>query len=178
MRSLTILSGGALLSVMFAGQAAAQNPPLSQHATVSQTIHTTIVSVTWDRPTARNRKLFGDDGVVLPGAIWTPGANRATILEFSKDVRFEGQPVPAGKYSLWALTGPAEWTLILNRRWDAYHSIYPGEADDALRVKLTPTRGEHMEALGYYFPVVSGYEAILRIHWGETVVPARIEVSR
>jgi hypothetical protein len=164
--------------ILAAAPLEAQSPPLSQRGTVSQTINTTVVSVTWDRPTARGRKLFAEDGVVLPGAIWTPGANRATILEFSRDVRFEGQPVPAGKYSVWTITSPSQWTLILNRRWDVHHSVYPGEADDQLRVTVNTAQGEHMEALAWYFPAVSAYEAVLRIHWGTTVLPARIEVSR
>jgi len=168
----------AVIALLPATRLAAQNPPLSQHATLSQTINTTVVSVTWDRPTARGRKLFGDDGVVLPGAIWTPGANRATILEFSRDVRLEDRPLAAGRYSVWTITGPREWTLILNRKWDAHHSVHPGETEDALRVTVSTARGEHMEALAYYFPVVSAYEAVLRIHWGETVLPVRIEVSR
>jgi hypothetical protein len=169
---------GALIFLVIAGKTAAQTPPLSQHATVSQTINTTTVTITYDRPTARSRKLFAEDGIVLPGALWTPGANRATIIEFSKDVRVEEQLVPAGKYSVWAITGPTQWTLILNRKWDSHHSIYPGEADDALRVQIPTLPGEHMEALAFYFPTVGPYETQLRVHWGATVLPVRIGVSR
>jgi hypothetical protein len=175
---LQIRYTGAFILLLFAGKTAAQAPPLSQHATVSQTINTTTVTITYDRPTARNRKLFAEDGIVLPGALWTPGANRATIIEFSKDVRVEEKPIPAGKYSVWAITEPTQWTLILNRIWDSHHSIYPGEADDALRVRIPTIRGEHMEALAFYFPAVGPYEAQLRVHWGNTVLPVRIGVSR
>jgi hypothetical protein len=35
-----------------------------------------------------------------------------------------------------------------------------------------------MEALAFYFPVVGPYETVLRMHWGETIVPLRIGVPR
>ena len=35
-----------------------------------------------------------------------------------------------------------------------------------------------METLAFYFPVVGEYEAILRQHWGTTVLPLRSEVPR
>jgi hypothetical protein len=33
-----------------------------------------------------------------------------------------------------------------------------------------------METLSFSFPVVEGKEAQLRLHWGEVMVPMRIEV--
>jgi hypothetical protein len=35
-----------------------------------------------------------------------------------------------------------------------------------------------MEVLAFYFPVVGEYDAVLRLHWGATVLPIRIEVPR
>lgn len=156
--------------------ALAQGPPASQHGTVSQTINTTVVSIAYDRPVARGRTLFGTDGIVASDALWTPGANRATIIEFSRDVRVADHDVPAGKYSLWTIPRDGDWTFILNRTWDTHHAIYPGDVDDVLRTELSVRQGAHMETLAYYFPVVGPYEATLHIHWGQTVLPVRIEV--
>ena len=156
----------------------AQDPPSSQHATVSQTVNKTVVTVTYDRPVARARVLFGDDGVVKYGATWTAGANRATIVELTKPARIAGQEVAAGKYSLWTIPGRDDWTLILNRRWDAHHSQYPGEREDLLRITLKPQSGAHMEVLAYYFPIVGPYTATLHLHWGEVVLPIPLEVER
>jgi hypothetical protein len=166
---------------VFAGypaSAQAQEPRPSQRGTVSQTINTTVVTVTYDRPVARGRQLFGPSGLMDWGARWTPGANRATILEFSRDVTIAGNNVPAGKYSVWTILGETEWTLILNRGWDSHHAIYPGDDKEALRMTVRPERGAHMETLAWYFPVVGPYEATLRMHWGEVMLPIRIEVGR
>lgn len=155
-----------------------QGPPASQHGTVSQTVNTTDITVTYDRPVARGRTLFGEDALVLYDALWTPGANRATTFEFSRDVSVAGSPVPAGRYSVWTIPAADTWTLILNRVWDTHHAIYPGEDNDVLRTTITPETGAHMETLAIYFPVVGPYHTILRIHWGETVLPIPIDVQR
>ena len=52
---------------------------------------------------------------------------------------------------------------------------YPGDSLAALRVEITPEEGAHMETLAVYFPVVVRDEAVMRVHWGRTIVPIRIE---
>lgn len=168
----------ALLAV-YARPGAAQEPPASQRGTVSQNIHTTTVHITYDRPSSRGRTLFGEEGAVVTyDALWTPGANRATILELSRPARIFGQELPAAKYSVWTIPSAGEWTFILNRTWDTHHAIYPGEADDALRVSVAPESGPHMETLAVYFPVVEAYRAIMHVHWGSTVLAVPIDVNR
>jgi hypothetical protein len=43
------------------------------------------------------------------------GANENTTLEFSTDVKIEGQPLPAGKYGFFIAYDPNECTLIFPR---------------------------------------------------------------
>lgn len=148
----------------------------SQRGTVSQTIATTTITVIYNRPSARGRTLFG--GVVRFGRVWNPGADEATTLTVSKDVRIAGQPLAAGKYSLWVI--PAErgpWTLIFSRAANVFHVPYP-QGQDALRVSLEPERGAFMETLAFYFPVVEADSTVLRLHWGETVLPIPLAVTR
>lgn len=153
-------------------------PPASQHGTVSQTLNTTTVTVHYDRPSARGRLLFDHEGIVVYDALWTPGANRATILELSGPARVAGHDVPAGKYGVWTIPAAGHWTLILNTTWDTHHSRYPGEETDILRASIPTEQGAHMETLAFYFPVVGPYSATLRMHWGEVVLPIPIEVGR
>jgi hypothetical protein len=146
----------------------------SQSGSVRQEVANTQIEVTYDRPVARGRDLFG--GIVPFGEIWNPGANDATAVSFSRDVTINGNPLPAGKYSLWAIPDPNRWTVIFNRQADVYHEPYPGEADDALRLMASPRRGAHMETLAFYFAAVEKKDAELRLHWGETYVPFSITV--
>jgi hypothetical protein len=157
--------------------AAAQGIPFSQRGEVRQRVAYTDIVVTYNRPTARGRVLYGDSGIVKWERIWHPGADSATRIRFSAPVELEGKPLAAGAYSLWTIPrASGAWTVIVNARADVFHTPYPGEATDVLRVDVTPERGAHMEALAYYFPVVARDSTVLRLHWGETVIPMRIRV--
>ena len=156
----------------------AQGFPFSQRARVDQTVAFTDVSVVYGRPVARGRVLFGDSALVKWGAIWHPGADSATRVTFTHDVLLEGREVKAGAYSVWMVPrATGTWTFILSRAAHVFHQPYPGESSDALRVEVTPERGAHMETLAFYFPVVLRDEAVMRVHWGETIVPIRIKAS-
>jgi hypothetical protein len=145
----------------------------SQPARVSQRLEDAEVTVAYSRPVARGRELIG--ALVPYGEIWNPGADEATRIELSHDVTIAGQPLPAGKYSLWAIPDPKEWTLIFSRAWDVEHIPYP-EGEDALRIRVLPQPGPHMETLGFYFPMVDADSAVLVLHWGETAIPLPLRV--
>ena len=146
----------------------------SQSGSVSQTIANTELTITYDRPVARGRELFG--GIIPYGEIWNPGANDATAITLSRAVTINGNRLDAGKYSIWAIPGEPEWTVIFSRAADVFHQPYPGEEHDALRLTIAPTTGDYVETLAFYFPVVEKKDAELRLHWGETIVPFAITV--
>lgn len=146
----------------------------SQAAAVSQRIADTDITITYSRPVARGRDLFG---VLVPyDRPWNPGADRATVIAITRDVQVNGMPLPAGSYSLWAVPRPEVWTIIFSRAADVFHTPYPGEGHDALRLDIRPEAGPHMETLLFSFPIVDGKDATLRLHWGEVMVPLSIRV--
>jgi len=143
----------------------AQTPTIkpSQHGTVSQNVAATTITVDYNRPVARGRELFGS--LVPYDRIWCPGADDCTIMEVSTKVTFEGQDLPAGKYSVWTEPGPEKWVVIFNKQANAFHTRYPA-GQDALRLEVTPRTGSHMETLAFYFPAVDGHKGELALHWG------------
>jgi hypothetical protein len=146
----------------------------SQAASVSQRVANTDITITYSRPVARGRALFG--ALIPYNEVWDPGADQATAIAFTRDVQIDGHPLPGGKYSLWAIPRPDTWTIVFSNAADVYHTPYPGEAKDALRFDVRPEKGPHMEVLTFYFPTVEGKEAVLRLHWGEVMVPLSIRV--
>ena len=146
----------------------------SQAGAVSQRVANTEVTVTYSRPVARGRALFG--ALIPYDQVWNPGADRATAIAITRDIHVNDRPLPAGKYSLWAIPRPDNWTVIFSGAADVYHTPYPGERQDALRLDVRPERGPHMEALSFYFPTVEGKDAVLRLHWGEVMVPLTLRV--
>ncbi|HEX4599946.1 MAG TPA: DUF2911 domain-containing protein [Gemmatimonadales bacterium] len=168
-RSLTLL---AAVLALAPGALAAQAVHLSQPATVTQRVGNAAVTIVYNRPSARGRKLFG--GVVAWGRVWCPGADSATTIAFSSNVRVAGQPLAAGKYSVWAIPQPDEWTLIFSKAADVFHVPYPGAAHDALRITVKPKAGPFFETLAFYFPSVESDQTLLALQWGETMVPIPI----
>lgn len=154
----------------------AQGFAFSQRGTISQTVAFTEITVEYSRPVARGRVLFGDSGVVAWNRIWHPGADSATRISFSQSVLLEGRALPAGTYSLWLIPREREpWTLILSRASHVMHAPYPGEPLDVARFDIAMELGMRMETLAFYFPIVLRDEAVMRIHWGEMIVPVRIK---
>ncbi|MGE0555258.1 MAG: DUF2911 domain-containing protein, partial [Gemmatimonadales bacterium] len=130
--------------------------PFSQHGTVSQRVGLTDILVTYNRPVARGRTLFGEGGVVKWDRVWHPGADSATRVAFSRPVLLSGRSLPAGEYSLWLIPRPQEpWTVIGGTAARVFHTPYPGEAHDAIRFEVQPEPGAHMETLAFYFPLVA-----------------------
>lgn len=160
--------------MLVATAALAQNPKPSQAASVMQQIADTKITITYSRPVARGRELFGK--LVPYGKIWNPGANDATSIIVSTPITVNGQKLPAGSYSIWADPGETEWTWIFSKAYPVFHIPYPGEAKDALRLRVKPRAASHMETLAFYFPVVDGRKAEMVLHWGTVVVPFEIIV--
>jgi len=153
--------------------AGSQGYPFSQRGTVTQNVAFTKISVSYGRPVARGRTLFG--ALVPWDAIWHPGADSATRVKFNHDVLVEGKPLRAGEYSLWLIPREsAPWTVIFSRAAHVFHLPYPGIRSDALRIDVTPEQVSSMESFAIYFSMVLRDEAVMRLHWGTTAVPIRI----
>lgn len=165
----------AMAAVLFAPAAQGQIRA-SERGGVFQVVDGTVITVDYSRPQARKREnLFGK--VVHADEIWTPGANSATTLELSRDIRLNGQPVPVGKYSLWLTTPPGAWVLHLHRKATLFHTQRPALAEMFLSIPVTPTQGEHVEAVSFDFPRVSRDGTTLRFRWGTMAFGVEILVA-
>ena len=152
----------------------AQGYPASPRGSVSQTVAFTDVSVTYGRPAARGRVLFGS--LVPWDNVWHPGADSATRITFSRDVLVEGRPLRAGEYSLWLVPRQnARWTVIFSGAAHVFHRPYPGQGRDVLRVDVAPDQVSNVESFTIDFPSVLGEEATIRLHWGTTAVALHIK---
>ena len=116
---------------------------------VGERIGITDVTVRYDRPGVKGRegKIWGQ--LVQTGfndlgfgtskaAPWRAGANENTTIEFSTDVKIEGQPLAAGKYGFFIAYDPNESTLIFSKNNTSWGSFFYTDKEDALRVKVKP----------------------------------------
>jgi hypothetical protein len=168
-RSLSLI---ALASVASASCADAQPGRKSQLASVSQTIESARIDIVYRRPVARGREIFG--GLVKWGKTWTPSADSAALFTTSADLTINGERLRAGRYAIWMIPDSSSWTVILTSK-PAFHLALPAKQDEVLRVRSKPRQSDHMETLGFYFPMVDADSATLVMHWGKTVVPLDIK---
>jgi hypothetical protein len=149
----------------------------SELASISQMIDGTKISLEYSRPRARGREdMFG--GEVKWKEVWTPGANMATTLELSKDVRIEGHAVPKGKYSMWMVVRPdGDWTLVLDPRVKLFHMAHPDSTAEQIRFPVKAVSGPFTEVLAFTFPENRATGATLEMSWGRTRVPMQITVQ-
>lgn len=188
-----------LLSVQLAS--AQGRPPIprgSQKASLTQTIGTTDVTITYSRPAVKGRKVYGDwptavvgeatldngnerpkDAPLVPwGHVWRTGANEATLFTVTDDVLINGQPLAAGRYSLHTIPGKKEWTFIFNKDDGQWGSFAYDAKKDALRIKAMPQKiKQSQEVLSFSADPISDTSATFAISWEKIRVPFTVAVS-
>ncbi len=150
-------------------------PRVSPHATVSQTVGLTEISISYHRPGVNGRPIWG--ALVPWDSVWRAGANENTVIAFSSPVRIGGTDVPAGRYGLHMLPSRPEWTVILSRQANAWGSFSYDPAEDFLRVKVTPTKGEFHERLQYTLDDPREGTVVATLRWDTLAVPLPIEID-
>jgi len=122
--------------------------------------------IDYSQPSVKGRTLGQD---IAPfGKVWRTGANEATVFTVNKDVKIEGKALPAGKYSLYTIPGKDEWTIIFNRKWNQWGTVY-SEAEDALRVTVKPKKASpFVEKMS--FSIKGEKAATVTLLWADTQV--------
>jgi Protein of unknown function (DUF2911) len=131
MKQLLLLLAVSLFTLQSNAQGGGKKSP---HDTVSSKVTT----VTYGRPYKKGRVIFGE--LEKYGKVWRVGADEATTIKFAKDVKFGGADVKAGTYTMFAIPGEKEWTIILNSQlgqWGAY-GYEKNKDKDVASVKVTP----------------------------------------
>ena len=177
--------GLALSSTAFAQE---KKVRLSLHASVSQTLGVeTEITFDYSRPGVKGRKIWGElvpyglapgneysEGKPFP---WRAGANEKTTIALSGDVTVDGKPLPAGKYSIHMIPSEKDWIVIFNKVSEGWGSFDYDEAQDALRVTVTPVDAPFQEWLRFGFDDLAGTSAVAFLHWERLKVPFTIAVA-
>ena len=192
--SIASLALAALVAVHAAGQAISIPPNGdNQRSSVSQHIGLVEVKIDYNSPDVhgpdgkdRRGKIWGE--LVPWGAPddpfgtctecpWRAGANENTVFTVSHDVKIEGQPLPAGSYGLFMAPGQDEWTVIFSKNHASWGSYFYDPKEDALRVKVKPSKAEYNEWLTYEFTDRKPDSATVALKWEELQVPINITVD-
>lgn len=151
-------------------------PTLSPLAEVTQEVALTKVNLSYSRPGAKGRKVFGD--LVPFGEVWRTGANASTKLTFTEDVKIEGNALKAGTYALYTIPGEKEWTIIIHT--NTKHRSIAGDvykqSEDAFRFTVKPTKTSNfIETFTIEFADITTNSCHLKISWENTEVKFEIK---
>lgn len=105
---------------------------------------------------------------------WRAGANENTVLTLSHDALVEGRPLAAGRYGVFMIAGPEEWTVIFSRNSTSWGSYWYDPKEDALRVTVKPLKSEYREWLTYEFTDRRPDRTTLALAWEHLQVPFTI----
>lgn len=172
LRLLLTLAGLCMASLLFAQGDKSSRP--SPPVTASGEVKGASITINYSSPAVKGREIFGS--LVPYGKVWRAGANEATVFETNKDIKVEGKNLPAGKYSLYAIPGEKEWTIIFNKQTGQWGVKRGGattrdEAQDALTVRVKPKRSSSVTERLTYDVTDKGF--VLR--WENVEVPVSIK---
>lgn len=130
----------AIILAPLVAEAQIKTPQASPKGYIKQTVGLTDVEVTYSRPGARGRAVFGN--LVPFGKLWRTGANENTIINFGDDVVIDGKTLKKGKYAIYTIPRIESWEVIfylstdnwgLPENWsDAYVALKTTVKEDAL----------------------------------------------
>ncbi len=176
MKASALLAGIIVLSGISLAQSVVLDlPRQSQKAEITQRIGVTNITISYHRPLANGRKIWG--GLVPYGQVWRAGANENTTISFSDPVMIEGKPLDRGTYGLHMIPAADQWTVIFSKNSTSWGSFTYKEAEDALRVTVKPQTIEMHNALAYDFDDLKPDSAVVTMRWEKVAVPFKIGVD-
>lgn len=125
------------------------------------------VKIVYSRPQLNGRSV----ATLAPaGKVWRTGANESAEITFYQDVTFGGKAVKAGTYSLFAIPGASEWTVIINKELNEWGAFSYDEGQDVVRVSAKASTGDKsLEAFSIAYKG-EGDSVDLVLGWGTTRV--------
>ena len=142
-----------------------------------QKVGLTDITVEYSRPSVKDRKIFASDGLQSFGKMWRTGANAATKITFSEDVKVEGNALTAGSYSIITTPDATSWKVNMypyeGSRWSSYRESTPSATFDVKPEKLNSS----VESFLIDINDLRDYSATMYLVWESTAVPIKIEVN-
>lgn len=113
-------------------------PSPSPTQTIKQEFGLGYIEITYSRPGAKGRRVFGD--LVPYGKLWRTGANAATKIVFSDPVEIIGRRIDSGAYVLYTIPGEEIWEIIINKGIKNIGTEGYKESEDIARFKIYPIK--------------------------------------
>lgn len=148
MRTFSLFAIGLAAATLLAAQTGnrrvtqnKQSPP----ADTSMNLGDRKITIEYNAPSARGRKVEG--GLIPYGSVWRFGADSATTITTTADIKIGNLTVPKGAHTLYILATEGGWSLIVNKQTGQWGTQYD-EKQDLGRVPMKVTKlGAPVETL-------------------------------
>ncbi len=179
--SVAALGASAQMSSMDAPakQDAGPAKPLASPAAIAETtVDGAKITIHYNSPAMRGRTIMG--GLVPYGQVWRTGANPATTLVTTGNLKIGSLTVPAGTYTLFTLPAApgTPWQLIVSKKTGEWGIPYPAGND----LGRTPMHGATLpgpqESMTISFEKTTKHSTELHIKWETTDESVKIEAAK
>ena len=139
-----------------------------------------IVSIKYYKPFKKGREIFGE--LVPFDEVWRTGANWATTIRLTRDIRMNKKEVAAGLYSIWTKPGKDNWQVILNEetgQWGIGLLDKKPNRDSERDVIMVETPVMHSEKPVEQFTITlegRDNELEMVMIWDKTLISVPIEI--
>ncbi|HYG40157.1 MAG TPA: DUF2911 domain-containing protein [Cytophagales bacterium] len=170
-----------LITVFSFSWVKAQSPVKQQPSPLAMVTYKygeTYIKITYCRPAKRNRAIFGE--LVPYGKVWRTGANEATEITITKDIKMAGDSVKAGTYTLFSIPEKDNWTIILNKELGQWGAFKYDPRQDYKRLEATVSPMESVyEVFAIEFESLDSTPGKVNIllKWDKTKVTIPLELS-
>lgn len=150
----------------------AQEPKASPAASATGQADGVTITINYSSPSVKGRTIWGE--LVPYNEVWRTGANEATTIEFSKDVKVQGKSLSKGKYAFFAIPTDKDWTIIFNKeakQWGAYKY---DQSKDALRINIMPVKSNIMAERLVYTVSPKGFT----LSWENLDIPVMVKADK
>jgi len=169
----------AIIAITFyslSGLSQIKMPAPSSTQTIKQEFGMGAIELTYSRPNAKGRKIYGD--LVPYNKLWRTGANASTKIVFNDVVELGGKKVDTGTYVLYTIPGVDSWEIILNKGLTNWGTDGYKESEDVFHVKVEPTKmNSKVETFTMQFVNIKPESCELQLIWEKTMVSIPITTN-
>src|SRR5690348_9202080 len=127
MRTIAVLLTAFAILTAATGKRQVTKNAKSPSAETSMKVGGQDVTIEYNAPSARGRKVEG--GLVPYGEVWRLGADAATTLVTNTNLKIGNLAVPAGVYTLYIAASEGGWNLVVNKQTGQWGTEYKQDQD-------------------------------------------------
>ncbi len=151
-------------------------PSPSSTQTIKQDFGMGSIELTYSRPGAKGRLVFGD--LVPYQKLWRTGANKATKLVFTSPVEIGGKKLDTGTYVLYTIPAEDTWEIIINKGINNWGVDGYNEKEDIFRITVPAAKTQtKTETFTMQFANIKPESCELQLLWDKKIVAIPITTN-